>query len=115
MHELSIAMSLVETACEKAHALGGVRVSALHVRVGALSGVVKDALLFSFEVAAQGTPLEGARLLVTEVPLAIRCLRCDDEREVTEFRLVCPVCDEPASQVLRGRELELTALEVEDE
>ena len=38
VHELSIAVSLVEMACEKAKGLGDVRVEALHLRVGALSG-----------------------------------------------------------------------------
>jgi Zn finger protein HypA/HybF involved in hydrogenase expression len=45
MHELSIAMSMVETAREEAERRG-VQVTAVHLRLGALSGVVKDALFF---------------------------------------------------------------------
>jgi len=45
MHELSIAMGIVEAATEEAQKRG-VQVSAVHLRLGALSGVVKDALLF---------------------------------------------------------------------
>ena len=62
MHELSIAIDLVEVACAQAERLGAVRVQALHVRVGRLSGVVKEALTFSFDMAAQGSTVEGARL-----------------------------------------------------
>lgn len=50
MHELSIAMGIVEAAMDEAQRRG-VQVSAVHLRLGALSGVVKDALLFSYEVA----------------------------------------------------------------
>jgi hydrogenase nickel incorporation protein HypA/HybF len=66
MHELSVAMSLVELACEEAERLQARRVEALHVRVGPLSGVVKEALLFSFDIAAAGTSIDGARLKVED-------------------------------------------------
>ncbi|MGH2667919.1 MAG: hydrogenase/urease maturation nickel metallochaperone HypA, partial [bacterium] len=59
MHELSVALSLVEVACEQAAALG-IRVEALHMRVGVLAGVVKEALESSFDEAVAGTPLAGA-------------------------------------------------------
>jgi hydrogenase nickel incorporation protein HypA/HybF len=112
VHELSIATSLVELACERVAGLGEVRVEAVCVRLGPLSGVVKDALLFSFEVAAQGTPVAGARLEVEDVPLTVHCPRCDAERELPGFPLECPVCGTPTPRVLRGRDLELHALEV---
>ena len=114
VHELSIAVSLVEIACEKAKGLGEVRVEALHIRVGALSGVVRDALEFSFDVAAEGTAIAGARLLITDVPLTVMCPTCDAERELAGFPLVCPTCGTPTPQLVRGRDLELTALEVSD-
>jgi hydrogenase nickel incorporation protein HypA/HybF len=114
VHELSIAISLVEIACEKAAELGGAKVEALHLKLGPLSGVVKDALLFSFEVASKDTAIEGARLEIEDVPLTVRCVRCDAERELPEPYLICPVCGEPTPEILRGRELELSALEVMD-
>lgn len=114
MHELSIATSLVEIACEKAAGLGDVRVEALHLRLGPLSGVVRDALLFCFEIAAQGTKLEGARLEIEDVPLAVMCPSCGEERQLAGFPLVCPVCETPTPRVLAGGELELRALEVSD-
>ena len=109
-----MAMSLVELACEKASGLGDVRVEALHLRLGALSGVVKDALLFSFDVAAAGTPVAGARLEIEEVPLTVLCPRCAVERELDGFPLVCPVCETPTPEIVRGKDLELHALEVEE-
>ncbi len=113
MHELSVATSLVDMACEKAHAMGGVRVEALHLRLGPLSGVVKDALLFSFEVAAQGTPIEGARLVIETTPITVLCPTCAEERVLASAqRRRCPVCDTPTPELTGGRELELRALEV---
>ncbi len=65
MHELSIAASIVEIASEEGERHGG-RVEVVHLRLGALSGVVKDALLFSWDLACGETPIEGAKLLVEE-------------------------------------------------
>src|SRR5262249_24681219 len=115
MHELSIALSLIDAATEKAAELGAVRVEALHVRLGSLSGVVRDALLFSFDLAAAGTPIEGARLEIEDIPVVVFCQNCKTEQElpgVQSFR--CPVWDTPTPDVVRGRDLELAALEVTD-
>jgi hydrogenase nickel incorporation protein HypA/HybF len=114
VHELSIAVSLVEMACEKASTLGDVEVEALHLRLGALSGVVRDALLFCFELAAKDTPIAGARLEIDDVPLTVLCPECGEERELPGFPLVCPVCETPTPEVVRGRDLELTALEIRE-
>ena len=50
MHELSIAMSIVEMAEEESERRGGGHIQAVHLRLGLLSGVVKEALLSSYEM-----------------------------------------------------------------
>ncbi|HEY0513406.1 MAG TPA: hydrogenase maturation nickel metallochaperone HypA [Thermoanaerobaculia bacterium] len=112
MHELSIAVSLIDLAVEEAERLG-VRVEALNLRLGALSGVVREALLFSFDLAVAGTPIEGARLEIEDVPVVVFCPVCGEERTlpgIQDFR--CPVCGAPTPDVVRGRELELATMEV---
>jgi hydrogenase nickel incorporation protein HypA/HybF len=120
MHELSIAVSLIEEACDALDRLQAAeppvgRVLALHLRLGPLSGVVKEALLFSFDLAAEGTPIAGARLEIEEVPVVVFCTRCAARRQlatIQSFR--CPVCDEPTPDVVEGRELEFKSMEVSD-
>ncbi len=63
MHELSIVLSLIEGAEEEITRMGGGRVCAVHLRLGPLSGVVKEALLFSYDLACEGTSLEGSSLV----------------------------------------------------
>ncbi len=116
MHELSIALSLVEAASEEASRQGAVRVNALHLRLGPLSGVVKDALLFSYEVTCQGTVLEGSALHIEEVPVVIYCAKCEAERTLGSIqRFCCPVCGELTRDVVTGKELEFVAMEIEEE
>jgi hydrogenase nickel incorporation protein HypA/HybF len=113
MHELSIALSMIDLATEEALRRGGVRVNALHIKLGPLSGVVKDALLFSYEVACNGTALEGSQLLIEEVPVVIYCPRCKSERELESIqRFCCPVCGTLTSDVVRGKEMEFVAMEI---
>jgi hydrogenase nickel incorporation protein HypA/HybF len=65
MHELSVAVSLVEIATEEGGRLGG-RVCAVHVKIGQLAGVAKEALSFSFDIASQDTPIAGSRLVIED-------------------------------------------------
>ncbi len=114
MHELSIAMGIVEAATEEAQKRG-VQVKAVHLRLGELSGVVKDALLFCYEVACQDTALAGTSLIVEDVPVVVFCPRCKDRRTLQSVQsFTCPECGSPAGEVLQGKELEVCALEVED-
>ena len=113
MHELSIAMSIVEMAEEEARSRG-VQVNAVHLKLGALSGVVKEALLFSYDLACEGTALEGSHLVIDEVPTVVYCPVCDAERKLaTVQRFCCSVCDSPTPDVVQGKELEVVALEIQ--
>ena len=115
MHELSIAVSLIDAACEEAARHGDVRIRALRLRLGPLSGVVRDALAFSFDVAAAGTPVEGARLEIDEVPVTVFCARCRETRALAVVPpLRCPVCGEATPEVVDGRECLLVALEIDE-
>lgn len=114
MHELSIAMGIVEAAADEAERRG-VKVNAVHLRLGALSGVVKDALLFSYEIACRDTPLAGSRLLVEDVPVAVFCSQCNQKRVLSSLQsFACPQCRTPTMNVVAGKELEVFALEVEE-
>jgi hydrogenase nickel incorporation protein HypA/HybF len=113
MHELSIAMGIVDAAMEEAQHRG-VQVSAVHVRLGALAGVVKDALMFSYEVACQDTPLQGSQLIVEDVPVIVFCPQCQEMRTLPSVQLFrCPVCSLPTMDVRQGKELEVFALELQ--
>ncbi len=114
MHELSIAMSMVEMAAEEAASRGGASVSAIYLKLGELSGVVKEALLFSYEVACEGTTLEGSRLVIEDVPVRVYCPACKAETAIISIQqFCCAVCLAPTSQIVQGKELEVTALEIE--
>ena len=113
MHELSIALSIVEMAEREARSRGGVRVSAVHLKLGLLCGVAKEALRFSYKVSCEGTMLEGSELVIEESPAVVYCDKCETERSLSSIqRFFCPVCSTPAPKVIRGQKLELVAMEI---
>src|SRR5271154_3499090 len=106
MHELSIAMSIVELAEEEAEHRG-VQVEAVHLKLGALSGVVKQALLSCYEMACENTPLHGSRLIIDEVPVVVFCPACRAQRSLHSIQLFCcSECGTPCSEIVQGKELE---------
>lgn len=114
MHELSIALSIVEIAEEESRRRGGLRVTAVNLRLGSLAGVVKEALLSSYEMACADTSLEGSQLVVEEVPAIIYCPACDARRPVSSAEwFCCNTCGSVASEIIQGKELEVVSLEVE--
>lgn len=115
MHELSVATALVAQAEKAARAAGVEHVVAVRLRLGRLSGLVPESLVYSFEIASAGTTVAGARLDIERVEPMIWCPQCEAAVTLaspTRFR--CPRCDTPSADVLAGRELELRSLEVAD-
>jgi hydrogenase nickel incorporation protein HypA/HybF len=113
MHELSIAISIIELAQEEAERRGDVRVSAIHLKLGMLSGVAKEALLSSYDLACEGTALEGSELIIEELPIVVYCPKCELPKPASSIEwFSCPECGTPTPEILQGKELELAAMEI---
>ncbi len=101
MHELSITRNIVAIVCERAN---GAKVTQVTLEVGKLSAVIPDAIRFCFDVVAQGTVLEGARLEVIEVPGRGRCRVCGLDVELRQLVERC-ACGSSDLDRLTGEEL----------
>jgi hydrogenase nickel incorporation protein HypA/HybF len=113
MHELSIAISMIDQILEESDSRGGLAVEAVHLKLGIFSGVSKDALLFAYELACEGSPLAGSRLVIETIPLVIYCAACQKDRTPPSvYQLSCPECGSPGQRIVTGREIEVASLEV---
>ena len=112
MHELSIAHNLVEIAVRAAQEAQVKKIDAVNLRLGALSGVVKDALLFSYDIVVKNTILEGSRLMIEELPVVVYCPKCQSESALPGIQAFsCPRCGTPTAKIVQGKELEIVSLE----
>ncbi len=103
----------IALAVRRAHEAGAHRILEIRLRVGALSGVVPEALEFAFELLRAGTLAESARLQIVPVPATCWCASCQDEFGVPDLIAECPRCGQPSAELRRGRELELDSLEID--
>jgi hydrogenase nickel incorporation protein HypA/HybF len=112
MHELSIASSVVESLTQTLCNEPG-QVISVQLRIGALSGVVPDALQFAWDLACENTRLEGSKLVIQHVPAKIWCNSCQSEAILPVVnQMLCPRCGKPTVRIVAGRELEIHSVEV---
>lgn len=105
--------SALALALDRTKEAGGNRVYMIRLRIGALSGVVPDALRFAFDTVITGTPAEGAALEIDQVPARFWCANCTAEFQADDMLAECPGCHQPSAELRAGRELELASLEIE--
>jgi hydrogenase nickel incorporation protein HypA/HybF len=111
LHELAIADSVVQIASRHAN---GRRVTKVYLKVGHLRQVVPSALAFSFELVAQGTPVEGAELEMEDVPATGKCRACGAESRTETLPLRCGQCEGFDLEIVEGEELYVESLEMEE-
>jgi hydrogenase nickel incorporation protein HypA/HybF len=108
VHELAIAEGVVDTVTQR---LPGARISSVRLEIGVLSGVVADSIRFCFDLATEGTGLEGATLEITEPPARCRCRACGTEFQPDPPIILCP-CGSADVAVLGGEELKILSVQV---
>jgi hydrogenase nickel incorporation protein HypA/HybF len=108
VHELAVTQSLVAAVADH---VGTSRVARVTVAVGRLSGVVADSLHFYFDLCADGTPLEGAKLEILDLPAHARCRSCAAEVELNDMIALCP-CGSADLEILDGQDLTIKQVEV---
>ena len=113
MHEVSIALSLLDIVAKKCREEGYQRVDSVRVRVGKASGVLPEAFSFALEAVKKGTPAQDARFIIDRIPLGGTCNACGKRFETEEPYIVqCPFCASPSFRITQGYELELVEMEV---
>jgi hydrogenase nickel incorporation protein HypA/HybF len=115
MHELGIAEQIAKIATEAVienRTNGPVR--SVNIRVGQLTGLVHESLRFGFEVIVSDTLLSGAELRIETVPTRGKCRKCEFEWEISTPFYVCEKCKNESVDIISGRELEITSIEIND-
>ena len=67
MHEMTIAVSIVDIVCKKALKENATKINRVVLEVGELSGIMTEALEFGFEAAAKNTLVEGSQLVIKKI------------------------------------------------
>ena len=97
MHEMSLVEELLAQA-ERIAAEHRGQIEEVFVSVGPLAGVEPQLLQSAFDTLAPA----GARLVIDEIALRVRCESCGQEFEPERLRLDCPACESGNCKVLAG-------------
>lgn len=110
MHEAAIADALIEQVLTHVERHGAVRVREIALEAGAVQLVAPEALELAFAAAAEGTPAQGARLHIVEVPAVARCNPCGREFAPEIDWYVCPHCGQADVEIVAGNDIILKSL-----
>jgi hydrogenase nickel incorporation protein HypA/HybF len=113
MHEVSIALNILEIATENCRKAGYERIESIRVKIGRASGIMPDALLFAFDAVKIDTIASEAVIIIDEVSVGGLCSNCGKDFVTEEkYVLCCPKCGGSSFKIKAGRELEIMDMEV---
>ena len=115
MHEMSIAIALVEQLGTIAVENDATLIEEVHIRAGAMRGIVPEALDMAFEVAAEGTIAEGAKIVLTVVPPTAKCRVCGAQFEPEIDSFLCGQCGEADVEIVEGNDIVVTSVIAQQE
>ncbi len=110
MHELSIVMSIVDSAREQVVKHGAARVERIGLEIGTLAGIETDALEFAWQAAVPGTVLADAERQIHYIQARARCAGCGHEFDIQQLFEPCPLCGEYFNDLLQGQELKIKTM-----
>jgi hydrogenase nickel incorporation protein HypA/HybF len=113
MHELPVTQSLLEIALRHARGSTATRITDLHIVMGELTTMLDDSIQFYWDMIAEGTIAQGAKLHFRRVPAELQCMACFTKYTPQEKELLCPNCGSVGAKIIAGEEFSLEAIDVE--
>ncbi len=113
MHELPVTESLLEITLRHAQEANACRVTDLYLVIGQLSSIIDDSVQFYWDIVAQNTIAEGARLHFRRIPIQMLCLECQKSFTPTDNEFTCPDCQSSRVKVTAGEEFYLESINIE--
>lgn len=112
MHEMSLAEGMRSVIEDQARAHGFAKVTVVRLEIGRFAGVEKPALEFAFDVVMRGSPAEGARLDIIDLPGRALCYDCETTVDIPDRLSPCPLCGGGRLMPDGGDEMRIKDLEV---
>ena len=115
MHEVSIALGMIEELLRIARDNNAQKITSVKLKIGKMSGIVTDSLMFAFDAIKLEHPLlTTAAIVIEEIPLIYECNGCGNtfHAETGGFPS-CPVCKSYKLKIISGEEQHIENVEVE--
>lgn len=113
MHEMALAEGIVDIALDYAKRNDATKIREVGLLIGEMSGVEVESLSFSFDMLTRGTIADGAKLVIENVPLIGKCVKCGESYHIKNYDFWCPKCENGVLETVSGREMQVKYLEVD--
>lgn len=112
MHEYPITQRIIEIAGEYAEKNNATEVKIINLVVGDYSGYVASSIDLYFELIAEGTVCEKAKLNIERVVPKLKCSNCGELFVRKAFSFECPYCKGEGSPTQIGQEFYIRSIEI---
>jgi len=113
LHELPASQSILEIILRHAEQAHAKRVTDVYLVIGQLATLMDDSIQFYWDIIAEGTPAQGARLHFKRIPAQLQCMVCFEKYSPNVEEIRCPNCDSVGVKVIAGEEFFVEAIDVE--
>jgi len=110
MHELSLAMSVMDIVEREAQRLDNSNIKAIEIEVGDFAGVELSSFRFSMEAVIRSSPFDKAEARIIQVPAVAEGNSCGVKFNASSRFCCCPECGEYGISLVQGTEFRLTAI-----
>ena len=110
MHELSIALEIVDQITDFVSISKLNKVYKIEIDIGELSGVDKENLSFMLPFAVKGSIIENAIISFNSIKGKANCLVCHSDFDILEIYDVCPFCSNFEKQIIQGKEFRINSI-----
>jgi hydrogenase nickel incorporation protein HypA/HybF len=114
LHELSIAMSILEAVQKEAARRPEARFLSVGLKIGELTAIDNDALTFGWEAITSDTAMQDVKLAIENIARQQKCPACSEVFRASDFETQCPKCGNLGTSTICGDELDIAYIEVEE-
>lgn len=113
MHELSIAMNIIDIVEAEKTRNNADKIRSIELEIGALSGVIMEALQFAFDEAIKSSSFSEAEIIYHQVEGLAECSACGHRFKTEDYITPCPECMHPFSDIISGKEMRIRSIVIE--
>lgn len=115
MHETVIASSLLKIVLEEVSKQDKtLLVDEIHLKIGLLNCIEPQTVQGCFEILAENTPAEKAKMVIERLPLQGTCNDCHKHVAIHKRHFLCPYCQSPNVNWQGGNEMQIASVKVHE-
>jgi hydrogenase nickel incorporation protein HypA/HybF len=113
MHELAVTQSILDISLRHAQEAGAKQITGINLVIGEFASIVDDSIQFYWDMLAEGTIAQNAKLHFDRIPGEMTCTDCKDSFHPKDTDFACPNCGSQLVQITKGEEFRVDSIDVE--